>query len=132
MDKLDQLGGTATMKRGVEAALKASKQYVNPLIKANVADSKLPAGGKYSTAPKTKESIDTDMVVDWQGYTGSIKVGFDFKKSGTVSIFLMYGTPKMSPVAGLKDTIYGSKTKREITKIQEQEIIKVIERVMGG
>lgn len=131
MDKLDKLGGTATMKRGVEAALKSSKQYVNPLIDANVVDAKLPAGGNYSTG-STKKSIDTDMVVDWQGMTGSIKVGFDFKKSGMASIFLMYGTPKMSPVAGLKDTIYGSKTKREITKIQEQEINKVIERVMGG
>lgn len=131
MDKLDKLGGTATMKRGVEAALKASKQYVNPLIDANVVDAKLPAGGNYSTGT-TKKSIDTDMVVDWQGMTGAIKVGFDFKKSGLVSIFLMYGTPKMSPVAGLKNTIYGSKTKKEITKIQENEINKVIERIMGG
>ena len=131
MEKLDKLGGTATMKRGVEAALKASKEYVNPLINANVANANLPAGGRYSTGT-TKRSIDTDMSVSWQGMTGEIKVGFDFKESGMASIFLMYGTPKMSPVAGLKDTIYGSKTKREIKKIQAEALDKVIKRTMEG
>lgn len=131
MDKLDKLGGTATMRRGVDAALKASKEYVNPLIIAKMASSNLPAGGRYSTAT-TKKSIDTDMGVDWQGMTGAIKVGFKFKESGMVSIFLMYGTPKMSPVAGLKDTIYGSQTKREIKKIQAEALNKVIKRTMEG
>lgn len=111
MAKLDELGGGNTMKRGVEGALKASKQHVNPLI--GQAMSKLPAGGKYSTGD-TKKSIDTDMSVDWEGMTGSIKVGFDFSKSGLKSIFLMYGTPRMKPVSGLKNAIYGTKTQKEL------------------
>lgn len=131
MAKLDELGGTVTMKRGVEAALKASKKYVNPLINANMTNGNLPAGGIYSTGT-TKKSIDTNMGVEWQGMTGEIKVGFNFKESGLASIFLMYGTPKMSPVAGLKDTIYGSKTNREIKKIQAEALNKVIKRVMEG
>ena len=32
MAKLDELGGGKAMERGVESALIASKQYVNPLI----------------------------------------------------------------------------------------------------
>lgn len=129
MSKLDEIGGFAAMKRGVEAGLKSSKRYVNPKIASAMA--KLPAGGKYSTG-LTKSSIDSDMTVDWQGMTGEIKVGFDFKKSGPVSIFLMYGTPRMSPVSGLKNAIYGTKTKKEIKVLQEAEVNKVIKRIMEG
>lgn len=131
MAKLDELGGNTAMRRGVESALKASKQYVTPQIKTAVATPNLPAGGIYSTGD-TAQSIDTDMTVDWDGLTGSIKVGFDFKKSGLTSIFLMYGTPKIPPVAGLKDAIYGAKTQREIKKIQAEALNKVIKRVMEG
>lgn len=127
MAKLDELGNGKAMKRGVEAALKASKQHVNPLIEQ--AMTKLPAGGRYSTGD-TKKSIDKDLAVEWQGMTGSIKVGFDFKKSGMKSIFLMYGTPRMSPVAGLKNAIYGTKTQKEIAAIQEEALQKVILRIM--
>lgn len=129
MAMLDELGSGKAMKRGVEAALKASKEYVNPLIES--AMTKLPAGGRYSTGD-TKKSIDKDMEIEWEGMTGSIKVGFDFSKSGLKSIFLMYGTPKMSPVTGLKAAIYGSKTKKELATIQEEALQKVILRIMEG
>lgn len=129
MARLDELGGSAAMKRGVESALKASKEYVNPLIESAMA--KLPAGGKYSTG-NTKKSIDKDMGVEWQGMSASIKVGFDFKKSGVTSIFLMYGTPRMSPVAGLKNAIYGNQTQKKIAEIQGEAINKVIKRIMEG
>lgn len=129
MAKLDELGSGDAMKRGVESALKASKQYVTPLIEQ--AMTRLPAGGKYSTGD-TKASIDKDMTVEWSGMTGEINVGFDFSESGMKSIFLMYGTPKMKPVSGLKNAIYGAKTKKEIASIQEEAIMKVISRIMEG
>lgn len=131
MAKLDELGGTNAMVRGVEAALKASKQHVNPKINVAMASSNLPASGKYSKGD-TRQSIDTSTNVDWVGTVGKIKVGFDFKKSGLTSIFLMYGTPKMPPVAGLKDAIYGGTTKRQISKIQGATLNKVIKRVLEG
>jgi hypothetical protein len=129
MAKLDELGGTDAMKRGVEGALKASKQYVNPLIKQ--AMTQLPAGGRYSTG-ETKQSINEDMTVEWENMTASIKVGFNFKESGLKSIFLMYGTPKHNPVVGLYEAIYGRRTQREIGKIQAKELEKVIKRIMEG
>lgn len=125
--KLDEIGGSKAMKRGTESALKESKAYVNSQL--NTAISKLPAGGRYSTG-RTKHSIDKDMTVDWDGLKASTKVGFNFKDSGMTSIFLMYGTPKMSPVNGLKDAIYGAKTKRQVAKIQSEAIQKVIKRIM--
>lgn len=129
MSKLDELGGTQTMKKGVEEALIESKKHINPLIEKSM--SKLPAKGKYSTGD-TKDSIDDEMSVEWEGMTGSIKVGFDFSKSGPKSIFLMYGTPRMKPVSGLKGAIYGAKTQKEIAEIQEQKLSEVIKRVMEG
>lgn len=129
MSKLDKLGGSDAMKKGVESALRSSKEYVNPLIET--AMNKLPAGGKYSTGD-TKRSIDKDNTVEWESFTGSIKVGFDFKKSGLKSIFLMYGTPKMQPVAGLKAAIYSSKTQKQIGQIQAEELNKVIKELMEG
>lgn len=129
MAKLDKLGGGNAMKKGTDKALKVSKEYVNPLIEK--AMTKLPAGGKYSTG-NTKESIDKSMNVEWTGFIGGIKVGFDLKQSGLKSIFLMYGTPKMKPVSGLKNAIYGTKTQKEIARIQEDELNKVIKEVMEG
>ena len=127
--KLDELGGTQVMKKGVEEALIESKKHVNPLIEQSMG--KLPAKGKYSTGD-TKKSIDNEMKVEWVGMTGTIKVGFDFSKSGLKSIYLMYGTPKMKPVSGLKNAIYGAKTQKEIAEIQEKVLSDVIKKVMEG
>lgn len=129
MAKLDKLGGSNAMKKGVEEALIESKKHVNPLIEQ--AMTKLPAGGKYSKGG-TKESIDTEMDVQWTGMTGEIKVGFDFSKSGMKSVYLMYGTPKMSPVTGLKNAIYGAKTQKEVAEIQEKVLAEHIKKVMEG
>lgn len=131
MERLDRLGNTAAMKRGVEAGLKASKQYVNTEITKVVKKSNLPAHGKYSSGD-TKNSIDKNFNVDWQGLVGSMNIGFDFSKSGMTSIFLMYGTPKMQPVPGLYDAIYGNRTKTKIRKLQKEAIDEVIKRMMEG
>lgn len=129
MAKLEELGGATAMKKGAEAALKASKKYVNPLIEQ--AMNKLPAGGKYSSGA-TKDSIDESMDIEWQGLTGEIKVGFDFSKSGPTSIFLMHGTPRMKPVTGLKAAIYGNKTKNAIAELQGEALAEVIKETMEG
>lgn len=127
--KLDELGGTKAMKKGVKEALIESKKHVNPLIEKSMG--KLPAGGRYSTGD-TKKSIDNENKVEWSGMTGEIKIGFDFSKSGLKSIFLMYGTPKMKPVTGLKSAIYGTKTQKEIAEIQEKVLSEAIKKVMEG
>lgn len=132
MAKLDKLGGTNAMVKGMKSALIASKEYVNPQIEKTMRKGNLPAGGKYSSG-ETLKSLDTHFTVDITGGTvGEIKIGFDLKKSGLKSIFLMYGTPRMKPVTGLKNAIYGAKTQKEIAKIQEDELNKVIKEIMEG
>lgn len=131
IENLDKLGGTSAMKKAVTNALVASKEYVNPFIEQSVSSSNLPAHGEYSFGG-TKRSIDKSKDVEWSAMTGTIKVGFDFSKSGLKSIFLMYGTPKMNPAKGLKNAIYGTQTKKKIAEIQSEEVNKVINEIMGG
>lgn len=129
MAKLDELGGTDAMKKGVNLALAKSKAYVNPEIKK--AMEHLPAGGKYSTG-RTLRSLDERMDVEWKNMIAEMKVGFDMNKSGITSIMLIHGTPRMKPVAGLKTAIYGSKTKKKIAEIQQEQLMKVIKEIMEG
>ena len=131
MSSLDELGGTDAMKKAVDGGLKQSKQFVNQQINSVMTKGNLPAGGKYSTGD-TKGSLDTSISVEWENMTASIAVGFNLKESGLTSIFLMYGTPSMQPVKGLKNAIYGAKTKKEIARLQEEAVNKVIQRYMGG
>lgn len=137
MEKMDKLGGTDLIKKGVEAGLKASKRYVNQEIKKAIRKSNLPAKGQYSRGD-TEKSIDKDFNVNWEGTVGYTNVGFKFDKIGLLSIYLMYGTksvhgtPRMKPVEGLYDAIYGKKTKSQMRKLQKEAINKVIKRYMEG
>lgn len=131
MSKLDEIGSTDAMKKGVDGALKTSKAHINQKLHTAMQTGNLPAGGKYSTG-ETEASIDEDMNVEWAGTLASMKVGFDLKGSGLRSIYLMHGTPKMSPVPGLYDAIYGGATKRELGKLQTEAMNKVIKRIMEG
>ena len=133
MSRLDKIGGRSAVKRGTEAALKSSKQYVNPLIKKGVSNSNLPAGGKFSAIPHVRDTINERHNVEWDGLTASIDIGFDIKApGGLTSIFLIYGTPKMKPAKGLKAAIYGKKTHTQVAEIQQDAIGKVIKRIMEG
>lgn len=120
----------ADIKRATEAALKASKQIVNEGLNRDTNNGNFPAGGKYATGA-LKQSIDKNFNVKWEGMTASVDVGYNFKKSGSTSIFLMYGTPKTPKVQSLYDDIYGNRTKRKIAKAQKEAMNTVIER-MGG
>jgi hypothetical protein len=129
--KLNSLAGNKTTAVDVAHALMDAKEYVNEKLDTAIASASLPAKGKYSSG-NTKKSINRDNDVEWHGQTASIKVGFDFKKSGTTSIFLMYGTPKMKPAKGLKAAVYGSKTKKEVAEIQSEIINRYIKEAMEG
>lgn len=132
MAKLDELGGTKAMVKGVEEALTESKKYVNPLIENTMAKSNLPAHGKYSTGG-TLKSLDYSYQLEViSGYVYGMKIGFNFDESGLKSIFLMYGTPRTKPVKGLKNAIYGAKTQKELVSIQSEALNKVIKEIMEG
>lgn len=128
-EQLDKLGGD--IEAATAEALKQSQKHVAEKLQTAAQESKFPAKGKYSSGD-TKSSIIDDAAVTWEGTTASINVGFDFKKSGLTTILLMYGTPRMKPVTGLKSAIYGAKTKKEIKEIQAEVFGEAIRRRMEG
>lgn len=107
-----------SLKQVAEKALKQSAIHATKKIEKAFVKKNMPAKGLYATGI-TKKSIVHDFSVNWEGTTGSVKVGFWWDISGLTSIFLIYGTPKMQPVKGLKTAIYGKKTKEEIKEIQK-------------
>lgn len=128
LKKLRSIDGD--LKKVSEEALKESHAYVTPKIEKAVRNSNLPAKGKYSKG-KTAESIVRDNDVKWESQKGSIKIGFNLKENLT-SIFLMYGTPRMKPVSGLKNSIYGSKVQKEISELQKNIFAEEIKKKMEG
>lgn len=133
ISKLDKLGGTEAVKRGVDEGLREGKKIVNAKILPKIAMGNLPAKGKYSSAPHVKDALSTDDTVNWSGLTGEIKVGFDISTgAGFTSIYLMYGTPRMSPARGLKASIYGSATRKAVQEAEKEAINKVIKEIMEG
>lgn len=133
IDNLERLQGD--LKKTTEEALISAKEVVTKNLLNVTNKANYPAQGKYSHG-KTRNSIDTDRTVVWTGDIASIKVGFDLKKSGLTSIFLMHGTPRHSPpmkaVPGMYDAVYGSKTKSEIKKLQKEIFANAIKKKMEG
>ena len=123
--QLDELSGKAT-ERAVESALKASQQVVSKQANEAII--------RHTKTGATQKSIIKNGVVRWVQDTAEIDVGFDIDNGGLPSIFLMYGTklhgqPHVTPDRNLYNAVYGSKTRKEVKKIQEEAFWKVIERV---
>jgi hypothetical protein len=52
--------------------------------------------------------------------------------SGLTTVFLMYGTPKMTKVSKMYNAVYGSKMKKEVGEIQRAVFAAEVQRKMGG
>lgn len=126
--KLTKLGGDA--KKVTEEALRETHSIVTANVENAMAPSNLPAGGKYSEGV-TLESLRRSANIEWQGDVASVPVGFDIKKGGLASIFLMYGTPRMSPAKNLYNAFYGTKTRKAVTAAQEEVFWNEIRRLEG-
>lgn len=117
------------IKKATESALRASKQYVTASLVRDSVKPNYPHQGKYSNGD-LKKSIDTNYNVDWEADKASIKVGYDFNKSGLLSVFMLYGVKKrgIDPANKLYDDIFGQRTEKKIIEIQEETIMKFLQR----
>lgn len=115
----------ADLVRMTETALEKSGALVAGNIEKVFIKSKMPAKGKYATG-QTKRSILHKFDTKWEGSVASVDIGFDMSSGRMVSIFLIYGTPKMKPVAGLKSAIYGTKTKKQVQELQKEIFSKML------
>lgn len=112
----------SALKPAVEKALTETAKYVQ----SNVDDAALPYANKggglkgYATGAMYN-ALKKENPVTWKTpFIAEVSVGFNLHaKGGFHSIFVMYGTPRMAKDPKLYNSIKGTKTKKEVAKIQE-------------
>lgn len=129
LEQLKALGEDAA-KKATENALKATQAYIAKQAEQAMKKHEPPIG-KYGTHT-TDKAIIKDYPVEWVQSTASIAVGFDLENGGMPSLYLMHGTelngqPHIKEDAELYDAVYGSKTRREVHKLQKAEFEKIFE-----
>lgn len=126
LKKLNKLG--ADTKQITEDALQKSFDIVTKKAEAAISKPNLPAGGKFSTG-RTEESLTRTLEVTWTGTEASAPVGFNIKKGGLPSIFMMYGTPRYMKVQAVYDAFYSSATEGEVLNAQREVFFKAMEEL---
>lgn len=120
----------ADVKGITEKALKETHRIVTAKVEQSAEKANLPAFGKYSTG-RTAASIDRTATIEWAGTEAKVPVGFNIKKGGLASIFMMYGTPRYMKNQKMYDAFYGSKTLEEVHKAQEEIFYAEIAKLGG-
>lgn len=120
-ERLDKLGGD--LKAITEKALQNSHDFITPKIHGEMR--------RHHRSGLTEDSIVDDAKVEWEGTTASVRIGFKIRNGGLASIFLMYGTPRMKKDQALYDSIYGSRTRKQIAELQEKTFARAIKKIMG-
>lgn len=120
----------ADTKSIAEEALTKTHEIITKKAENAVVKSNLPAGGRYSTG-QTANSIKREPQITWTGTEGSVAVGFNIKKGGLPSIFMMYGTPRYMKVQAVYDAFYGSQTEGEVRNVQKEIFYKALGELEG-
>lgn len=133
-EDIDNLGN-GYLKKAVDNALTASKDYLNNAVADAMEKSKynFNRGQGYSQG-KAKASLDKvkNMPVEWQGNTATAYVGVRNRDALEVN-FLIYGTPHIAADTNLLNAIKAKgKYKKEVSKIQLEEFNKVIEEGLNN
>lgn len=125
----------ADLKEAVNEALEETQNIVrnNLIPAAAVYDAK---GLKGYATGKMYGSIIKDTNVEWDGYVATVGVGFEARGGDTDagfmhSIFVMYGTPRMSKDTRVYNAIKGTKTKKAIAA-KQLEVMKKHYRLGGN
>lgn len=111
-------------------ALQKSFDIVTDKADKAVAKGNLPAGGKYSSGG-TENSLIRELNITWTDTEASAPVGFNIKKGGLPSIFMMYGTPRYMKNQALYDAFYSDQTEGEVLSAQKEVFYKALEKLNG-
>lgn len=120
--KIEAAGGEA--QKAADSALKAVHGLITPRLKSGIS--------RHVQTGETKASLLRSPDVRWKSpLEASVHVGFGIGNGGLPSIFLMWGTPKMSPDIEFRNAAFGPKVKREAAKAQREALEKVLKRLEG-
>ena len=133
-EDVDNLG-EGYLKKAVDNAFTASKDYINNAVADAMEQSKynFNRGQGYSLG-KAKASLNkiSNMPVEWQGTTARAFIGVSMRDALEVQ-FLIYGTPHLAADTNLRNAIkVKGKYKKEVSKIQLDEFNKVIEEALNN
>lgn len=123
LNQLETLNGD--IKATTESALKGTFGVVTPKIKAAMNSSPY----NFDRTGTTEHSLVEKATVEWGGNIAQVPVGYDIGGGGLASIFLMYGTPTITPDRNLYNAIYGAKTQKQVAEIQREVFEKRIARL---
>ena len=119
--RLTELG--ADVPKITEKALKETHKHITQQAEKAISPHHLTG--------ETEDSLVRQANVEWLGTLASVETGFSIRKGGLASIFLMYGTPRMNKDQKLYNAFFGSKTKNDVMKIQEDIFYEEIRRLNG-
>ena len=114
-----------------EEALKETFDIITKKAANAVTKPSLPRGGNYSSG-RTETSLQRTPKVKWKSNEASVEVGFNIRKGGLPSIFMMYGTPRYMKNQALYDAFYSSQTEGEVILKQKEILNKALAEVQGG
>jgi hypothetical protein len=130
---IDKAGGD--LKEAVDEALTKTQD----LVQENVRSAATVYSGKglkgYATGAMVR-SIMASESPEWHGSIAEVGSGFTTNGGATMagflhSIFVMYGTPKMSKDQKLYNAIKGTRTRKQIAELQ-QEVMNEHLKLGGG
>lgn len=131
--ELGNLGGDA-LKKAVDNAFTASKEYINEEVAKAMDASRYNFDGTGYSQGKAKASLNevSQMPVEWSGTVAKGYVGVKTREALEV-LFLAYGTPHLTGDTKLLNAIkVKGKHKKEVERIQQEEFIKVIEEALNN
>ena len=128
-EQIDASGGD--LKSATVEALEETQKH----IQRNLEKASAPYASKSKAHPyitgEMYKSIIRDAQIDWHGAVAEVPVGFSYKvRGGYHSIFIMYGTPRITKNQKIYNAIKGTKTMKDIAELQESVMRKYLS--LGG
>lgn len=123
LSDIDTLSTTG-IDEAVRSALIECHKYITPILDA--------AMQKHIKTGITAASLDVTPKVYVNGFVYSIEIGYHVSQGGLPAIFLIRGTPKMTPDKELYDAVYGRTTTNKIYEIQTNALKAVLKKYMEG
>jgi len=125
---IDRAGGD--LKTAVDDALVQTQELIQSNLNSAAAVYASKGRKGYATG-KMYGTIINDHAVSWSGAIATVDVGFRISDDGGWhSIFIMYGTAKMSKDIAVFNAIKGTATKNAIAKLQEEVMMNYLK--LGG